>query len=175
MSLIVEADELQVFDAMESRNLVEHRQGDVKYWTVTKDPSGNCPKLIDGRCSIWSNRPRMCKRFDCRLHALAELDPHAIPASLSERIASWKFSFDREDDVIQQQSFLRAMKFLNANSEIFAARGIESGSIKMASLAVDLRHLFDDSTKTTDEAQLLAEVLLAIRTMQQRLRNPSTG
>jgi len=173
LSVIVEADELEAVAAMDSEHLIEHHSRDAKYWTIAKDEFGKCPNLVEGKCAIWSVRPRMCKKFDCRLYAVANLELKEIPVSLSERIASWKFSFDHEADDVQYQAFLRALKFLNDYKEIFGARGIESGSIEAASLAVDLRCLFEDSTPATDDAQLLAQVLTSIRTMQQRLHKPS--
>ncbi len=31
------------------------------------EESGDCPMLVDERCSIYEHRPRMCRTYDCRV------------------------------------------------------------------------------------------------------------
>ena len=33
------------------------------------DERGHCPMLVDGRCSIYADRPRTCRTYDCRVFA----------------------------------------------------------------------------------------------------------
>jgi uncharacterized protein len=64
------------------------------------DERGHCPMLIDGRCSIYEDRPRTCRAYDCRVFAAAAVVPDA-PA-IAERVAQWKFSYaDAEDEEAQ--------------------------------------------------------------------------
>lgn len=35
-------------------------------WPVLKKVDGHCVYLKDGRCSIWSRAPAVCRAFDCR-------------------------------------------------------------------------------------------------------------
>lgn len=31
---------------------------------------GSCSRLVDGKCSIYSDRPTICRMFDCRVYLL---------------------------------------------------------------------------------------------------------
>src|SRR5688572_7337692 len=35
------------------------------------DERGQCPMLVDDRCSIYEDRPRTCRQFDCRVFVAA--------------------------------------------------------------------------------------------------------
>lgn len=39
---------------------------DVPAIAVPRTPSGGCMYLIDNKCSIYNDRPKACKQFDCR-------------------------------------------------------------------------------------------------------------
>jgi len=45
---------------------------------LRRNPDGSCIYLTKGGCSIWPNRPGVCRAFDCRAYARsawAKLDP----------------------------------------------------------------------------------------------------
>jgi len=47
-------------------------------------PSGECPMLVDGDCSIYATRPAACRDYDCRDYAFAGmllLTPETAPAA----------------------------------------------------------------------------------------------
>lgn len=60
------------------------------------DERGHCPMLIDGGCSIYDNRPRACRVYDCRVFAATGVAPLDKPA-VAERVRQWRFSFDHPD------------------------------------------------------------------------------
>jgi Fe-S-cluster containining protein len=39
-------------------------------WRLPKKDNGECAYLVDGKCSIYANRPFTCRTFDCRWHLL---------------------------------------------------------------------------------------------------------
>jgi Fe-S-cluster containining protein len=41
-------------------------------WLLDRKPDGSCVKLIEGKCSVYQQRPRTCRLFDCRWAALIE-------------------------------------------------------------------------------------------------------
>ena len=55
------------------------------------DERGHCPMLVDGLCSIYDDRPRTCRTYDCRVFAAADVVPDA-PA-IAARVAEWEFSY----------------------------------------------------------------------------------
>jgi Fe-S-cluster containining protein len=60
------------------------------------DERGHCPMLVDGGCSIYKNRPRACRVYDCRVFAASGVTPSDRPA-VADRVRQWRFSFDSAD------------------------------------------------------------------------------
>ena len=171
LSISIEADESSTLDAIEPQLLDAHQSGDLSYWTIKMKPDGSCPKLVGGKCSIWKDRPRVCKRFDCRLFALGELPPPVRNQSFTDRVNSWRFSIDLQDDEENFEAFRRAMQLISLHQSTFAKRGIEAGTIQAASLAIDLRHLFFKQSDSLEQKDQLAEALVEMRRMQSQVRS----
>jgi Putative zinc- or iron-chelating domain len=58
------------------------------------DERGHCPMLIDGACSIYEDRPRTCRTYDCRVFAASGLnleDP--AKSAINDRVGRWQFQF----------------------------------------------------------------------------------
>jgi hypothetical protein len=56
------------------------------------DERGHCPMLSDGACSIYEDRPRTCRTYDCRVFAAAGVDPDASSQpDIAARVARWRF------------------------------------------------------------------------------------
>ena len=60
------------------------------------DSEGRCPMLRDGRCSIYEQRPRTCRIYDCRVFAAAGLD--ADRPAITARARRWEFDEASDDD-----------------------------------------------------------------------------
>jgi hypothetical protein len=50
---------------------------DGKY--LLRQPNGSCTHLIDGRCTVYDQRPRSCRAFDCRALAVAMCKARSAP------------------------------------------------------------------------------------------------
>jgi Fe-S-cluster containining protein len=55
------------------------------------DARGHCPLLVDGRCSIYEDRPRTCRTYDCRVFAATGVQPD--DGLIAERAARWRFTY----------------------------------------------------------------------------------
>ena len=56
------------------------------------DERGHCPMLTDGACSIYEDRPRTCRTYDCRVFAAADVAPDAAgQPDIAARVARWRF------------------------------------------------------------------------------------
>jgi uncharacterized protein len=55
------------------------------------DARGHCPLLVDGRCSIYEERPRTCRTYDCRVFAATGVQPD--DGLIAERAARWRFTY----------------------------------------------------------------------------------
>ena len=69
------------------------------HYVLGYDARGHCPMLIDDVCTIYENRPRTCRTYDCRVLAAADvaLDEDA-KAAIAERVARWRFSHPTAED-----------------------------------------------------------------------------
>jgi hypothetical protein len=56
------------------------------------DSSGRCPLLVDGGCSIYDDRPRTCRTYDCRVFTAADVEPDK--PLIAARVRSWRFTYD---------------------------------------------------------------------------------
>jgi Fe-S-cluster containining protein len=60
---------------------------------------GQCPMLIDNRCSIYEHRPRTCRTYDCRVFAATRLEPDDDEKILiAHQARRWRFSFATQAD-----------------------------------------------------------------------------
>ena len=58
--------------------------GDIRIALRIDHDTGNCIYLIDGKCSIYDNRPETCRMYDCRVMLPEDLPPHILEARPSE-------------------------------------------------------------------------------------------
>ena len=61
------------------------------------DERGHCPMLKDGRCSIYDARPRACRTYDCRVFAVAGVEPADQP-DIAARVRQWAFGPPSPED-----------------------------------------------------------------------------
>lgn len=55
------------------------------------DDAGRCPMLAEGGCSIYEDRPRTCRTYDCRVFVAAGVEPDA--PDIAARTARWRFRY----------------------------------------------------------------------------------
>lgn len=60
---------------------------------------GQCPMLIDNRCSVYEHRPRTCRTYDCRVFAATGLEPDDDEKILiAHQARHWRFTFATQSD-----------------------------------------------------------------------------
>jgi Fe-S-cluster containining protein len=86
------------------------------------DERGHCPMLIDGACSIYEDRPRTCRTYDCRIFAATgiELEEGEKPA-IAERSRRWVFDFSTDLDRAAHDAVLAAAVEVTATDEPMSA------------------------------------------------------
>ena len=73
------------------------------------DQRGHCPMLVDGRCSIYDDRPRTCRTYDCRVFAATGLlAGEADKARINAQAARWRFEGGDEEDTRGLEAARRA-------------------------------------------------------------------
>jgi uncharacterized protein len=104
--------------------------------------NGQCPMLVDDRCSIYEHRPLTCRNYDCRTHAATGLSPdsEAQPA-LARRTRDWVFEHDTADSREAQRLLRNAAAFLHDKRQLFPEGILPIHANQLASLALRLRAL----------------------------------
>ncbi|HTU57246.1 MAG TPA: YkgJ family cysteine cluster protein, partial [Polyangiales bacterium] len=82
-------------------------------WALEQSCGGRCPMLIDDACSIYAERPRACRRYDCRVFVATGVALGSGPrAAVNERVWRWRFDYPSALDVASQSAVLAAVAFL---------------------------------------------------------------
>jgi Fe-S-cluster containining protein len=77
------------------------------------DERGHCPMLIDNQCSIYEDRPRSCRSYDCRIFPAAGVAVDDDKPLIAQRVQRWRFSFPTRADREQFEAVQAAAKSLD--------------------------------------------------------------
>ena len=83
------------------------------------DGTGRCPMLGGGRCSIYEDRPRTCRTYDCRVFAAAGIAADRDPITRQAR--RWEFGHPTRQDRDEHAAVRAAARFLRERAECFPA------------------------------------------------------
>lgn len=110
------------------------------------DENGHCPMFVDGRCSIYEDRPRTCRTYDCRVFVAAGVTPDADKPRIAEQAARWRFLEESDSDASRREAVRAAAAFLAGHADRLPPGVAPRGSTQRAALAVDLHELFLDES-----------------------------
>ena len=103
---------------------------------------GQCPMLVDEKCSIYEHRPQTCRNYDCRIFPAAGIaaaeDDKAL---ITQRTRRWKFSYPNADDRTEHAAVQAAARFLQERAKYFADE-IPTNAIQLAILAIKVSGVF---------------------------------
>ncbi|MBK7760027.1 MAG: YkgJ family cysteine cluster protein, partial [Deltaproteobacteria bacterium] len=129
------------------------------------DQRGHCPMLVDGRCSIYDDRPRTCRTYDCRVFAATGLlAGEADKARINAQAARWRFEGGDEEDTRGLEAARRAAAGLSR----LASRGedLPRHPSQLALLALRLHErLFGCDGEAAEDAALIQ----ALRELRARV------
>lgn len=105
--------------------------------------NGQCPLLVDERCSIYMHRSKTCQAFDCRIFAAAGIDAGDDKKTLVNRqVRRWKFSYPEQKDLDQHAAVKKAVRFITERSECFPEGKVPHDPSQLAILAIKVYNLF---------------------------------
>lgn len=107
------------------------------------DHHGHCPMFVDQRCSIYADRPRTCRSYDCRVLPAAGLgldDP--TKAAISARIERWRFDMASEDDQRKHDAVRAAATFLGDHADELPVGWVPRQATQLAFLAIGIHEAF---------------------------------
>jgi Fe-S-cluster containining protein len=107
------------------------------------DQHGHCPMLIDNTCSIYDDRPRACRTYDCRVFAAADIEiTERDKAQIAERVRQWQFAYPGRSDRLAHEAVRAAAAFLQSHDELLPGGTDGTPPTQLALLALELHDLF---------------------------------
>lgn len=101
------------------------------------DKHGSCPMLVEGACSIYPDRPRTCRAFDCRIFAAAGVEvDRKKEERIQERVQRWKFSYPSRRDVQEHAAVRATAAFIRENADCFPGKTVPTVPSQLAILAI---------------------------------------
>ena len=138
---------------------------------------GACPMLVDGECSIYEDRPRTCRDYDCRVFAATGIAvDEQTQAEIADRVKAWVFDYESEESRQERRIVEKAARFLEENRDLFPPGSVPGYPVQLSALAVRVYRLFvDRKVGTHDGASGTPDARIArtIMTTLGKLRKPS--
>lgn len=132
-------------------------------WVLDQSVTGACPMLVDDACSIYAQRPRTCRRFDCRVFNAAGLSlGSGAQAALNERVWQWQFHYPSDSDAACQSAVLAAVAFLKRCADLIDPDVAPKDAGALAKAAAVVYELFLEPSAEPD-LQLAAAVSQKLR------------
>ncbi len=107
------------------------------------DQNGNCPMLVDDRCSIYDHRPRTSRTYDCRVFPAAGLtldDDGKLP--IGRRARRWEFDLPDEADRVRHAAVRAAATYLQEHADLLPDGLAPANTTQRAVLAVRVHGAF---------------------------------
>ena len=106
------------------------------------DEHGHCPMLIEGKCSIYANRPRTCRTYDCRVFPAAGIDPGEDKPLIAERARRWKFNYPTDDDRTQREAVRASAVYLGEHQDALPDGNMPTNATQLAVAAIEAHVAF---------------------------------
>ena len=117
------------------------------------DDQGRCPMLVEGRCSIYEQRPRTCRDYDCRVFPAAGIGAGDGDKELiDQRARRWRFSYPAGRDRREHLAVQAAARFLRERAGCFPAGVVPGNPAQLAVLAIKVFDVFIDDPDAPDHA-----------------------
>jgi len=115
------------------------------------DEMGYCPMFVGGRCSIYDDRPRTCRVYDCRVLPAAGLEPDDdAKAAITAQVRRWRFTYPTPLDRIQQDAVEAAAFFLHSHAGRLPAGLVPRNPTQLAFLAIRVHDVFVDGEPSVE-------------------------
>lgn len=118
------------------------------------DERGHCPMLVDNRCSIYAQRPRTCRTYDCRVFAAAAVQPDDDKPLIAQQAGRWQFELDAPADRSRQAAVHAAARFLEQHRNLLADHLTPRNATQLAVLALEIHALFLQHDQSTGQTAL---------------------
>lgn len=122
---------------------------------------GCCPMLQAGQCTIYADRPRTCRDYDCRIYAAAGLQPDGDRPVIQQRVREWRFDMESDFDRDAAAAVRRAAQFILDHHALFPVAVRATSATAVAVLAVKVYPLFarEEQIRRASPDRLVQELL----------------
>lgn len=121
---------------------------------------GHCPMFKDNACSIYADRPRTCRAYDCRVFAATGFSEGADKPAIAKQGERWRFGFDSPEDETLFAAVQAASRFLREHAARFPAGFIPSNAPQQAMLAIRVHGLFlANGARGVDVDELIGRIV----------------
>ena len=114
---------------------------------IGHDQAGCCPLLVDGRCTIYPDRPLACRTFDCRIYAATGV--RVDRDEIASQVERWTFSYSSQEDGDLRAAVQAATRYIREHPECFANDIARRDPLRVAVLAIAVHELFLESGPDT--------------------------
>ena len=121
------------------------------------DERGACPVLLDGRCSIYEDRPLVCRTYDCRIYAATGVAPDRD--EIARQVRRWRFSYETAQDRELRAEVLAAVRFIREHPGCLRSRAAYEQPIRVATLGVAAHEAFGEGAHAAARSRVPAEQL----------------
>lgn len=138
------------------------------YQLMGFNEQGQCPMLLEGRCSIYADRPSACRTYDCRVFAAADIEAGGSEkVDVNERVLRWQFSYADTQAQLAQAAVTKVAQLVVDCAEVFVAAGakVDPGAASpIARFAIEKHaQLLDIHEQIAATGQSLSDEALAQR------------
>ena len=126
-------------------------------------PTGECPMLVERKCSVYAHRPQTCRDYDCRIFAAAGIDAGSADKDvINNRVRAWRFSYPTEHDRQLHDAVLAASTFIREHRTDFPGSRAPTAPTGVAVLAIKVYKVFlDPQLAQLSPAAIALEIIKA--------------
>jgi Fe-S-cluster containining protein len=106
------------------------------------DEHGRCPMLVDDRCSIYEDRPRTCRAYDCRIFAATGVEVDDDKFLIARRVRRWQFALPTEEDLTRREAVRDAAAYVAHHKDLLSASGLPANPSEVAATAIAIHRTF---------------------------------
>ena len=139
----VRPEEFQTFAKVPARLLVSAPGWPHGHMLMGFSSDGSCPMLKERKCSIYQQRPRTCRAYDCRIFAATGIDAGGEDkAVINQRVRAWRFTYISEVETLAHSALRAAAAFIQKQSAIFPGGRVPTVPSDIAVLAIKVYTVF---------------------------------
>ena len=124
------------------------------YLLLGYDERGACPVLVDDHCSIYDDRPLVCRTYDCRIYAAT-----ASRRTRRDRPAGTALALRLRDgaDGELHEAVLAAVRFIREHPACLPSRAAYEQPIRVATLGVAAHEAFCEGARAATRSRASVE------------------